>query len=139
MTPNPPAPKQAEAFTFGMEKVAWQLFFTDEDGIPCRYIFYSYAHLDRHIQHNTHVRGLHCVVVPLVRLTDAQSALLAQAAEKDAEIDRLRADAERYRWLREQGTLTQHYRHPHFEAVHALLDDLGGEFLDDAIDTAKGK
>jgi len=33
--------------------------------------------------------------------TDAQSALLAQAAEKDVELDRLRADAERYRWLRE--------------------------------------
>lgn len=33
-------------------------------------------------------------------LTDAQSALLAQAAEKDAEIERLRADAERYRYIR---------------------------------------
>jgi len=50
---------------------------------------------------------------PLVRLSDAQAALQAQAAEKDAEIAALKgleatindslivADAERYRWLRD--------------------------------------
>lgn len=49
----------------------------------------------------THAAREFHVETHLVRLTDAQSALLAQAAGKDAELQRLRADAERYRWLRD--------------------------------------
>jgi hypothetical protein len=40
--------------------------------------------------------------VPLVRLSDAQAALLALAAEKEAEIAALKEKAARYDWLREQ-------------------------------------
>jgi len=76
MTSTPPTPKQfpvlpeasqAEAFTFGMQRMKPGIFagdltmFSSPDG-------------------------------KYVRLADAQSALLAQAAEKDAEIDRLRAE-----------------------------------------------
>jgi hypothetical protein len=36
---------------------------------------------------------------PIVRLSDAQAALQALAAEKDSEIAALKDDAARYRWL----------------------------------------
>ncbi|MNW01727.1 hypothetical protein D3C71_1974060 [compost metagenome] len=45
--------------------MAWKLQFTDEDGAPRLETFYTESHLNRHVQHNTQVRGLNCVVVPL--------------------------------------------------------------------------
>ena len=45
--------------------------------------------------------GPHAIDALLRALSDAQAALQAQAAEKDAEIAALREDAARYRWLRE--------------------------------------
>jgi hypothetical protein len=92
------APKQAEAFAFGMEKVpaltvvAWLTSWTKDRIRPAGSI----------VNRSEPQQKFDCNRYdPLVRLTDAQSALLAQAAEKDAEIERLRADAERYRWLRQ--------------------------------------
>lgn len=38
----------------------------------------------------------------LVRLTDAQSALESECQAHAAEVERLRGDAERYRWLRDK-------------------------------------
>jgi len=39
---------------------------------------------------------------PLVRQSDHLAALSAVTAERDAEVEALRKDAERYRWLRDQ-------------------------------------
>lgn len=72
---------------------------------------------------------------PCVLLSDATAATAAITA-KEAEIEALRVDAERYRWLREQGTLVGVHRHRHFETVYALIDDLGAEHVDAAIDAA---
>ena len=45
-------------------------------------------------------------------------------------------DAARYRWLREQGMLTEGSRHPQSWRCVALLADMGGEHADAAIDAA---
>lgn len=45
-------------------------------------------------------------------------------------------DAARYRWLREQGMLTEGSRHPQSWRCVALLADMGGEHADAAIDDA---
>lgn len=77
------APSQAEAITFGMEKVpaltvvAWRTRYRSEPGMIGHY---PWSYTER-------VRGMrleHYEYEALVSLTDAQSALLAQAAEKDA-------------------------------------------------------
>jgi hypothetical protein len=47
------------------EPVAWQLTFRDEYDNPRREVLYSKKHLDSHVEHNTNVRGLICVVTPL--------------------------------------------------------------------------
>jgi len=56
---------------------------------------------------------------------DEHKRVVAQLADKDAEIERLRADAERYRWLRE-------YPHNYMPEEQTL----DGDALDDAIDAA---
>lgn len=50
-----------------------------------------------------------------------------------------RQDAERYRWLREQGTIAEGNRHPQSWYCLTRLADLGGEYADEAIDAARAK
>ena len=45
-------------------------------------------------------------------------------------------DAERYRWLRDQGSLADGSRHPQSWRCVAMLADMGGEHADAAIDAA---
>ena len=45
-------------------------------------------------------------------------------------------DAERYRWLRDQGSLADGSRHPQSWRCVAMLADMGGEHADTAIDAA---
>ncbi len=59
------------------------------------------------------------------------SAPAAVSAPSDAA-----KDAARYRWLREQGMLTEGSRHPQSWRCVALLADMGGEHADAAIDAA---
>jgi len=47
------------------EPVAWQLTFRDEYDNPRREVLYSKKHLDSHVEHNTNMRGLVCLVTPL--------------------------------------------------------------------------
>lgn len=45
--------------------IAWLLEFVDEDGLSRRDVFYEQQHLQRHVKHNTALRGLTCKVEPL--------------------------------------------------------------------------
>lgn len=45
-------------------------------------------------------------------------------------------DAQRYRWLRDQGSLAEGSRHPQSWRCVAMLADMGGEHADTAIDAA---
>ncbi len=58
------------------------------------------------------------------------------APQAPAEDQGVAADAARYRWLREQGMLTEDSRHPQSWRCIALLADMGGEHADAAIDAA---
>lgn len=84
---------------------------------------------------------------PLVRLTDAQSALESERQAHAAEVERLRMDAERYRWLRDGKNpgnryphLTQYPYQPDLDKVRIpqmVVDGrLRAENLDAAIDQA---
>lgn len=46
--------------------IAWQLLFTDEDGLSRRETFYDMSHLDYYVKHTAEMRGLKCIVVPMV-------------------------------------------------------------------------
>jgi len=49
----------------GGEVAAWRMTFTDENGVPCREVFWEQRHLDSHYEHNTKKRSLDCTVTPL--------------------------------------------------------------------------
>lgn len=57
-----------------------------------------------------------------------------QEMEAQPQADAL--DAERYRWLRDQGSLAEGSRHPQSWRCVAMLADMGGEHADTAIDAA---
>ena len=92
------APKLPE----GLEPVAWRVDWPLDliDSIaPDRFYDASDAH--RMNCHLGYVPGVAPVPEAMVLRSDAQAALQAQAAEKDAEIAALEEDAARYRWLRD--------------------------------------
>ena len=70
-------------------------------------------------------------------LRDEAAALLRElAAEADAEIERLRADAERYRWLSEQATQQADANGPIFRISVRRSEDRTLFSLSAAIDAA---
>jgi hypothetical protein len=88
------APAVPEAFTFGMEKVPATLTVVAHAATDwMRSITETELALIPNVGADGGRRDCcrQLYRIPLVRLTGAQSALLAQAAEKDAEIQRLRA------------------------------------------------
>jgi hypothetical protein len=117
------APKLPE----GLEPVAWRVDWPAEIGIaPDR--FYGADDAHRMNCHISYVHGAESpVVVPLVRLSDAQAALLALAAEKDAEIaaaferDHEKAMSEAKRWAEFIPEIRGNYS---AESVIALLGNL---------------
>ena len=80
--------------------------------------------------------------VPLVRLSDAQAALQALAAEKDAEIVRLKEDAARYDYMRANvrgkvdGRGRQEFDLPDPHPLGNIMQGSVAQHLDAAIDSA---
>lgn len=64
------------------QPVAWQLTFHDESHNPQRSVFYSKEHLDRHVNHNTNVRNLGCLVTPFYT-----KPVVVQQSQQDDNID----------------------------------------------------
>jgi hypothetical protein len=138
------APKLSD----GLEPVAWRVDWPLDliDSIaPDRFYDASDAH--RMNCHLGYVPGVAPVPEAMVLRSDAQAALQALAAEKDAEIAALKEDAARYRWLREEAQYFPSGRAPAVVLCdeHDLLEKgrtqgdwgfISGGKLDAAIDSA---
>ncbi|MCY1236211.1 hypothetical protein D9M72_488570 [compost metagenome] len=115
MTSHPTEPKLPES----LEVVAWLYYEGEADALPkpgqdvWRSILLT---LNRHDAYKNETA--------LVRLTDAESALKA----RDAEIERLRGDADRYRLLR---------RGQKWSVIDGIGNTLRADELDSAIDRAQ--